>query len=73
MLRAAGFTDAVERDVTDEYLETARGWLREASAREDALRALQGDAAFAQRHRDRRRGIAAIEDGLLRRSLFIAC
>jgi len=72
LLRAAGFRDAVARDVTDEYLRLARAWRAARDRREPALRAVQGDAKFDEQRADNLAQIAAIEAGLLRRSLLTA-
>ena len=72
MLRNAGFDVIVERDVTAAFLDTARAWLRESEAMADDLTGLEAAGGFDERQEDRRTMIAAIEDGLLRRSLFVA-
>jgi hypothetical protein len=72
MLRNAGFDVLVERDLTDAFLDTARAWLRESDALADALTGLEPAGGFDERQDDRRRMIAAVENGLLRRSLFVA-
>jgi hypothetical protein len=72
MLRAAGFDDVVETDLTAEYLTSVRSWLREAAARESDLRSVIGDSLFEERQNDRRLQVTAIEAGLLRRALFVA-
>ena len=72
MLGRAGFEVVVERDVTASFLDTARAWLREAEALTDELSALEPEGGFDERQEDRRRMIAAIEDGLLVRTLFVA-
>jgi SAM-dependent methyltransferase len=72
MLRSSGFVGIEEHDVTSEYLATARRKLDEsercASGMADAL----GPRQFEETRAKRRRGIRAIEDGLLRRSVFVA-
>jgi hypothetical protein len=72
MLRRAGFDLDGERDVTAEFLDTARAWLRESDALTDELATLEPAGGFDERQEDRRRMIAAIEDGLLVRTLFVA-
>ena len=72
MLRHAGFDVLVERDLTDAFLDTARAWLRESDALADELTGLEPAGGFDERQEDRRRMIAAVENGLLRRSLFVA-
>ena len=70
LLRAAGFRDIEEADVTADYLRSVRAWLAESSARDAELRAVLGDALFEDRQNDRLLQDSAIERGLLRRSLF---
>lgn len=72
MLRRAGFDLAVERDVTGDFLDTARAWLRESDLLADVLTALEPAGRFDERQEDRRTMIAAIEAGLLRRTLYVA-
>ncbi len=71
MLRNAGYV-AIEIDVTAAFLHTARAWLQESTRRGDELAALETPGAFEERKAERERMIAAIEDGLLRRSLYSA-
>jgi hypothetical protein len=72
MLATAGFRDVEETDVTADYLSTVRAWSDQSLVREDELRQVIGDALFDDRERDRRLQVDAIEQGLLRRSLFFA-
>lgn len=72
MLHRAGFDLDVERDLTAAFLETARAWLRESESLTAELAALEPAGGFDERQEDRRRMIAAIEDGLLIRTLFVA-
>lgn len=72
MLRRTAFDLVLERDVTGSFLETARAWLRESEALTDELSALEPPGGFDERQQDRRTMIAAIEDGLLRRTLYVA-
>jgi len=72
MLRNAGFDVLVERDLTNAFLDTARAWLRESDAVADELIGLEPAGGFDERQEERRTMIAAIEHGLLRRSLFVA-
>lgn len=72
MLRNAGFDVLVERDLTSAFLDTARAWLRESDAHADELTGLEPAGGFDERQEDRRTMIAAIDAGLLRRSLFVA-
>jgi hypothetical protein len=72
LLRSAGFVEFDEVDVTADYLETARGWLRHGQQFEAGLAALETPGAFAAKLARRRKAIAVIEAGHLRRSLFLA-
>ncbi len=72
LLAAAGFEEIEEIDVTGEYRETAAAWLRECTGAARDLTAIFGEENFLQGQRERRESLAAIEDGLLRRSLFTA-
>jgi hypothetical protein len=72
MLRNAGFDVLVERDLTDAFLDTARAWLHESDDLADELTRLEPAGGFDERQEDRRAMIAAIENGLLRRSQFVA-
>jgi cyclopropane fatty-acyl-phospholipid synthase-like methyltransferase len=68
----AGFTDVVDIDVTEEYARTQQLWSEAVESRADEVRRLMSDAEFAAAQTDRRLARAAIEDGLLRRSLITA-
>ncbi len=70
LLEAAGFAEVVATDVTTDFLETARRWVRYASKFEGQLRRTLGDALFDEQQTDRTKMIAAIEEGLLCRALF---
>jgi hypothetical protein len=72
MLRSAGFTDIEEHDVTDAYLDTARAWLHHVEQAADQLAALEPPEQVADRITRRSTAVAAIEHGLLRRSLLVA-
>jgi len=72
LLPRAGFDSVVETDVTDEFLATARAWNGGRQRRESELRAEFGDAWFEDRQADSRAMRSGIEEGLLRRSLFVA-
>ena len=71
LLETAGFTRIVVIDVTKAFIETARRWLSDASGLERELRGTLGDALFDEQQADRKETITAIEQGLLRRSLFV--
>ena len=72
LLRAAGFQDITELDVTAAFRATAAAWLAESDAHADQLARLEPPGAFAQRQADRRAMLAAIDGGLLRRALVFA-
>ena len=72
LLLAAGFTDIVETDLTDEFLRTARAWYRGREQHFTQLAAAEGEASVKQKQADSRAQIKAIEAGLLRRALFLA-
>jgi hypothetical protein len=72
LLLRAGFKSVSETDLTADFLKTARAWFEGRQSQEKQLRASCGDAWFEDRQADSRSMIPAIEDGLLRRSLFVA-
>jgi SAM-dependent methyltransferase len=72
LLAEAGFGDMEHRDVTPEYRGTAARWLRESRALEFELRAALGAEAFEGRIAEQVSDLAAIDAGVLRRSLYIA-
>lgn len=72
LVAAAGFVEVDEIDFTDEFLDTARRWLRFSLELEPALRASLGDDAFEEQIADRTDMVTAIEQGLLMRSLLVA-
>jgi hypothetical protein len=72
LLRAAGFGDITELDVTPAFAATAAAWLAETEPHVEALARLEAPGAFQQRQADRRSMLAAIRAGLLRRALLLA-
>jgi cyclopropane fatty-acyl-phospholipid synthase-like methyltransferase len=72
LVAQAGFDEITEIDVTDDYARTQRAWLEGCEDHADELRRLTSDRDFALAQADRRQTKAAIEDGLLRRSLITA-
>ncbi|MFQ5948781.1 MAG: hypothetical protein ACE5KX_07970 [Acidimicrobiia bacterium] len=72
LLHRAGFVEIAEQDMTSEYRDTARAWLEESERFASELRAALGEPEFDERQQERRAALAAIEGGLLRRSLFTA-
>ena len=72
LLRAAGFVDVTELDLTPAFRATAAAWLAESEAHAGELARLEPPGAFAQRQDDRWAMLAAIDAGLLRRALLLA-
>lgn len=72
LLRSAGFAEVAETDVTDEFLRITRALLEARERHAPELRESEGESEFARNHTWRRARVAAIEGGLLRRSLFVA-
>ena len=71
LLIRAGFTDVRETEVTDQYLTTARTWLRTRDEHRAELERIDPER-LAQQQRDMAEAVAAIQAGLLRRSLLEA-
>jgi hypothetical protein len=72
LLRAAGFGDVIELDVTPAFAATAAAWLAETEPYAEELARLEAPGAFEERQADRRTMLAATHGGLLRRSLLLA-
>ena len=72
LLRRAGFVDVTEIDGTEEFRAVAKEWIDQWDEHRDALTAVYGEPEFESRQHDRRMQLRAVEDGLLRRSLFVA-
>jgi len=72
LLGAVGFDDIAELDVTPAFAVTAAAWLAETEPYAEELARLEPPGAFEQRQADRRRMLAAIHAGLLRRVLLLA-
>ena len=72
LLAQTGWTMLDRQDLTVEYTASCRRQLRADDERKDALTALIGAAEYSERQADWRSKIAALEDGLLRRELFLA-
>jgi 2-polyprenyl-3-methyl-5-hydroxy-6-metoxy-1,4-benzoquinol methylase len=72
LLRSAGFVEIEERDLTPEYLATAAGRLEVTEQFADGLVRMLGRRHYDETHAERRITVAAVADGLLRRSLFVA-
>lgn len=71
LLRRAGFIDVAELDGTEEFGAVATEWIDQWDEHRDALTAVYGESEFVARQHDRRVQLQAVEDGLLRRSLFL--
>lgn len=72
MLHDAGFIDVVHRDVTEDYRATVGRWIEAAEELEADLRTVLGSEIFSSRMSSRRASQAALADGALRRSFFVA-
>jgi ubiquinone/menaquinone biosynthesis C-methylase UbiE len=72
LLRSAGFVDVEEHDLTPDYLTTVTRKLEVAERFAPDLIQLLGRDDFDEMQAERSLAVAAIADGLLRRSLFIA-
>jgi cyclopropane fatty-acyl-phospholipid synthase-like methyltransferase len=72
LVEQAGFVDVSVVDVTDDYARTQRAWFDEYEAHAEQLRRLVSEEEFASGQVERRRTRAAIEDGVLCRSLLTA-
>jgi ubiquinone/menaquinone biosynthesis C-methylase UbiE len=72
LLRSAGFVEIEERDLTPEYLATAARRLEVTEQFADGLVWMLGHRDYDETHAERRITVAAVADGLLRRSLFVA-
>ena len=72
LVAQAGFHDVAVIDVTEDYARTHRVWLEANESRAADVRRLVSDKEFETAQADRRYAQAAIEEGLLRRSLIVA-
>jgi hypothetical protein len=72
MLEAAGYIDVTETDFTAEFAVVTRAWMEHWERHHDELAAMLGEEVVDERQADRRAQLGAIEDGILRRSLFSA-
>jgi hypothetical protein len=68
----AGFIDMEAFDLTAAYHETQLAWMDRWSDREDDLVRLLGEDLYDERQEERRRTLAAIDEGLLQRTLYTA-
>jgi hypothetical protein len=67
LMSAARFSEVAVNDVTEDFLRTARAWFRGFDEHKDDLEQVLGAQEWAERQKDRRSMIEAIEEGLLRR------
>jgi cyclopropane fatty-acyl-phospholipid synthase-like methyltransferase len=72
LLRSAGFVEIEEHDLTADYFETASRKLAVAERFAGPMIEMLGRQDYDEMQAERRLAITAIEDGLLRRSLFVA-
>ena len=72
LLAETGWTLVDRQDITPDYAASCRRTLRAEEEHKDALASLIGAAEFAERHGGWRSKLAAVEDGLIRRDLFLA-
>jgi hypothetical protein len=72
MLRDAGFVDIEEHDWTNDFVRVARAWIAQWDEHRVELTDALGDVEFEDRQTERRIQLRAVEDGLLRRSLYVA-
>jgi hypothetical protein len=72
VLDTAGFRDVEVTDLTAEYLATVRRWVAAREAHFDDLAEWLGDQDLRERIVNGRRTAAAIADGLLVRTQYVA-
>lgn len=72
MLRAARFTDVRQEDLTEDLRRTAQDWLDVSARYASELAAEVGREQFEEGQDRRREMIAAVDAGLIRRSLYAA-
>ena len=72
LLGQTGWTVTDSTNVTEGYASWTRRQIRADSEFKDDLEALLGVTEFAERLAGWRSELAAVEDGLLRRDLFVA-
>ncbi len=70
LLALAGFGEIDEVDLTDQYRVTAAAWLHESAVAAKQLEEIFGIEEFRRGQQEREETLAAIEGGLLKRSLF---
>ena len=72
LLASAGFVDVEVTDRTAEYRATQQRWIDATVRHEAELRATLGDTMYEDRIVDRGGSLAAIDDGVLIRRLYVA-
>ena len=72
MLAQAGFAAIEEIDITAGYRTTAAAWVRECAIAADDLKEIYGADEYREDQKARVAAVAAIESGLLGRSMFTA-
>ena len=72
LLTSAGFVNVEIEDRTEEYRTIQRRWIEATLRHEPELRAALGDAIYEDRIVDRGGSLAAIDDGVLVRRLYVA-
>ena len=72
LLRSAGFVDIVSTDVTSAYRATLEAWSTETERRRDEVVAVMGEDDLAERQSRRAGAMAAVDSGILHRSLYVA-
>ena len=72
MLRRAGYAEVGERDVTEEYLETVRGWIAATEPVRELVAEVDGAAEVEERLELWRDAMQMIDRGWLRRSIYWA-
>jgi hypothetical protein len=72
LLAAAGFVDIEIDDVTAEYSQTQQDWIDAWADREAELVDVLGAEFVNEAKTDRQAARSAIDDGLLRRTLYLA-
>lgn len=73
MLRSVGLADVERIDLTEEYRATAAAFLAERQRRANEFVGAFGEQVWNERVANGRRAVRAIDNGLLVRSLYIAC
>lgn len=72
MMRSAGFVGIERFDVTSDFRDTAQAWLEQRRKHADELIELLGEETHEEKVTDSEDTIAAIDDGLIRRYLYVA-